>query len=523
MPGAPPPAARGTEHSPLLPRNGAARPTAGLNPRAPSFKLPRDQAESRAHSLVASSAVAGAIAAPEPLPSNAVQPVRPDSNVHGHDEHDVDRNQECGDGGADSPAPSTSSLLTAVASRNHSASPHPHPHLHVALPSAGDQHAPERTPSRRSSLSSLSSLSSRYSLLPLRTFQRLHLAQFALTFLLLFVLPLAVLVAYTRDVQWQAFLLGVASWLAGEQLREVVFELLTPAQSAAAATAGPPPAALALLTVVHALAQEALRLGAVALVVKLLPTPPPRAPPAFPPSVGSSPLSLVAEPPHGAPRAPLPPLDPLFWSALWLALGSALTEILWGSRRLWKQLELYDEVLPVVDAGAALGEEGVLRGLPRNGAGPYGAMDGAVADGAIEIDEDEDDEDGDGDSLASSLDEEEFQLALRARQRDELEQQLGLPLYEIPVAVVLIWRVDSILLSQIFTLLLSLPFRLTPPSLIPFPLAPTFALVALTHALLAYLWLTRVRSWGVPKCSYASLVLLMAGTFATLGAWGVLE
>ncbi|GJN91066.1 hypothetical protein Rhopal_004081-T1 [Rhodotorula paludigena] len=522
MPGAPPRAARDAEQSPLLPRTGAARPTAGLNPRAPSFKLPRDQAESRAHSLVASSAVAGTVAPPEPLPSNAVQPGREGRNGHGHDEHGVDRHQERGIGGADSPAPSTSSLLTAVASRNHSASPHPHPHLHVAVAGAAGQHAPERTPSRRSSLSSLSSLSSRYSLLPLRTFQRLHLAQFALTFLLLFVLPLAVLVAYTRDVQWQAFLLGVASWLAGEQLREVVFELVTPAQSALAATAGPPPAALALPTVVHALAQEALRLGAVALVVKLLPTPPPRAPPAFPPSGGFSAISLLAEPPHGAPRAPLPPLDPLFWSALWLALGSALTEILWGSRRLWKQLELYDEVLPVVDAGAALGEEGVLRGLPRNGAGLYGAMDGAEnANGSLVADED--DEDGDGDSLASTLDEEEFQLALRARQRDELEQQLGLPLYEIPVAVVLIWRVDSILLSQIFTLLLSLPFRLTPPSLIPFPLAPTFALVALTHALLAYLWLTRVRSWGVPKCSYASLVLLMAGTFATLGAWGVLE
>ncbi|BGP40708.1 hypothetical protein JCM10449v2_004670 [Rhodotorula kratochvilovae] len=420
-------------------------------------------------------------------------------------------------GDSDSPAPSTSSLLTATAGRNASTSPHPHAHFLSSTLLGADGGNDARTPPSRarspaSSISSLSSLSSRYSLLPLRTFQRLHLVQFALTFLFLFVVPVAVVVALApHELRWEAFLLGVASWLAGEQLREVVFELFTPSPSPPEDTYDPlaieadgeplppvPPAAaaaahLALPTVVHALAQEALRLGAVALVVKLLPSPSALVPP--PP-----------RPPHG--RAPLPPLDPLFWSALWLALGSAVTEILWGSRRLWKQLELYEDVLP---SSEAVDEERVLRGVRRAEDGEVEDDEGSVVDCGVEAE------------LATALEgDDAFQRRLRALQRDELEAQLGVPLFEIPVGVVMIWRLDSILLSLVFTLLLSLPFRLTPPSLLPFRLAPTFLCAALAHALLSYAWVARVRTWGIPSVSYGSLVLLVGGLFAVLGAWGVL-
>lgn len=80
----------------------------------------------------------------------------------------------------------------------------------------------------------------------------------------------------------------------------------------------------------------------------------------------------------------------------------------------------------------------------------------------------------------------------------------------------------SLLLALVFTLFLALPFRLTPPSLFQFPLWPTFAVVCLTHALLSYAWVARVRKIGIPSISYASLIVLVALTFAALGSWGVL-
>ncbi|GAA5820924.1 hypothetical protein JCM3770_002632, partial [Rhodotorula araucariae] len=397
------------ERSPLL-------PTRTLNPRAPVFQRP--------HPVVAPSA-AFVAAAPDPLPARD----------------------------ADSPAPSTSSLLAPTPGRTASTSPHPHPHSHLH---AHFLSSPLLAPRSPSPASSVSSFSSRYSLLPLRTFQRLHLIQFALAFLFLFVVPVAVVVALAHQFRWEAFLLGVASWLAAEQLREVVFELFTPAPAPTGDEAAydPAPSAavdidvhgepfapvphaagtgaarVALPTVVHALAQEALRLGAVALVVKLLPSPAALAP--------SLPSPL---PPSG--RAPLPPLDPLFWSALWLALGSALTEILWGSRRLWNQLELYEDVLPADEAGA-VDEERVLRGVCR------GETDENTNEGAAE-DEDEGDgsvvdrraDGGVGADLLQALERDDaFQLRLRALQRAELEAQLGVPLFEIPVGVVMIWRLD---------------------------------------------------------------------------------
>lgn len=443
-----------------------------------------------------------------------------------------------------------------------------------------------RPGSPTSSQSSFSSSLSSDDYLPtLRTFQRLHLVQFALTLLLLFVLPVVIVVVLAHQLRWEAFLLGVASWLASEQLREVVFELFTPSGSSGAPALEegdfdavevaieeplPPvsPSArphgvsavhLALPTVVHALAQEALRLGAVALVVKLLPS---ATSSASLTSSSASPPATALHPPHD--RPPLPPLDPLFWSALWLALGSAMTEILWGSRRLWKQLELYGDVLPR-DGDGEMDEEGVLRGVDRRSRdGPYEDDDdeGEFGDGTAEEEQEYSvvecfagagrSEGGYG--RGDDDDEAAFQRRLRAVQRDELEAQLGVPLPAVPVGVVFIWRLDryalppppssllpsqpssqstpdnpthpptghSILLSLIFTLLLSLPFRLTPPSLFPFPLVPTFAFASLTHAALAYGWVATVKQWGIPSVSFASLVALVGMLFATLGAWGVL-
>ncbi|TKA52142.1 hypothetical protein B0A53_04986 [Rhodotorula sp. CCFEE 5036] len=461
------------------------------------------------------------------------------------------------------------------------------------------------TSSTRSILSSSVSSSSASSILPtFRSIQRSHFFQFCATVLLLFIVPLAVLVAYKKEFRSDAFAIGVAAFLASETLRQIVFDLVTPNTATRYRVPaaeyenlvldddprdhisspsivhrhhhddnhddhededdGPLPpsqSSPAIPTLVYSIAQEALRLGAVAIIVRLLPTEVPLAAssssadsliPLPPPSHPSDP---AAPPPHSG--GDLPPLDPLFWSALWLALGWAGAEILWGSKRLWNQLQLYRDVLPLyperVDEGQgehAAGEREVLLGGPT--AADYGATDDS--NGAREHAYARDDvpvtnadwseyaarwphpprpqgddlEHGTARQTSSFAgdDEEEtewdFEYRVREAQRDELEEQLGVPLYEVPVGIIFIWRLDSLLLSLVFTLFLALPFRLSPPSLFHFPLYPTFALVSLTHALLSYAWVARVRKVGIPSISYASLIVLVALTFAALGSWGVL-
>ncbi|GAA5845054.1 hypothetical protein JCM11251_007457 [Rhodosporidiobolus azoricus] len=559
-----------------------------LNPRAPSFRLDTGAPSTSSAALESLS--------PSPASSKSRtgrgpgdREVEQEGEEEEHHQHGQQRHPAIAPSAVASVAvppvqhhgqdssPSTSSLLPPPSSSD----PHP-PSRDAPSPSPLLPHHRLRTSTRSASPSpslSTSTVSSRYSLLPLSTFKRLHLLLFFLTFVLLFLLPVIALVGFRRDVDWPSFGLGVASWLAGETLREVIFELFTfpPSEGSIALPPGTDTdaegdspseldleeqdrrrrskraaSALALPTVIHSLAQEALRLGAVALAVNLLP---PSISIATSPSL--SPTTLLFRPPN-----PLPPLDPLFFSTLWLALGWAAVEILWGSRRLWKQLEAYEDVLgpsaAAVEEGAfglegglgrgrggrgGEGEEGVLRGVPRaegidwaaaeNDGQPYLPQD-AEREGpliastsesrnpsllrphTVEHQENEDDEDDD------EVDEETLQAYLREMQRDELEAQLGVPLYEIPVGVVLVWRIDSILLSLLFTLLLSLPFRLTPPSLFTFPLLPTYTFVSLAHALLSLVWVAKVASWGVPAISYASLVALVMGVFGALAAWGVL-
>ncbi|GAA6005746.1 hypothetical protein JCM11491_003993 [Sporobolomyces phaffii] len=367
--------------------------------------------------------------------------------------------------------------------------------------------------------SSVSSLSSVYSLLPLRTLRRFHLIQFAFTFVLLFLVPVVLLVVYKREFRFWPFALGVVSWLAGETLREVVVELCTTEHvDAVARTDGEVELvrkkSTVLPAVVHSVAQEVLRVGAIYLVVALLPAVPPPPPPA--------PSSVLRR----SPRDPLPPLDTLFWSAIFFSLGWAFVEIVWGSRGFWKQLDCYEDVLgPELEPERYLDEEervqvlegtGLLgastngRAEPDAGYGTCGNNESAFATTTTTTDRDEREMD-------------DFEAKLREVQRDEIEQQLGVPLYEIPIFVTFIWRLDSILLSLVFTLFLSLPFRTTSPSLVAFPLVPTFVFVALVHAVLSALWVTKVKKTGIAAVSYASLVTLVGLTFASLGAWGVLR
>lgn len=75
---------------------------------------------------------------------------------------------------------------------------------------------------------------------------------------------------------------------------------------------------------------------------------------------------------------------------------------------------------------------------------------------------------------------------------------------------------------MVLTLLLSLPFRTTSPSLFAFPLLETFVATTTLHVLIALLWVSRVRWVGIPAVSYTTLVLLLGALFAVLAAWGAL-
>ncbi|GAA5968904.1 hypothetical protein JCM21900_003144 [Sporobolomyces salmonicolor] len=415
--------------------------------------------------------------------------------------------------GSGSSSPSTSSLLVSPTERG------------------AVIHTPPPDPVSSISSSS-SSLSSTYSLLPLRTFRKLHLLVFTLTFLLLFLLPVTLLILYKHELRPWPFLLGVASWLAGETLREVVFELCTPGQGQGrqgreieleddggegreVVVRLRRRKSTALPTVVHAIAQETLRLGAIALAVALLPDSPEVGIPELALlKVGIPELALfkVGDPRY--PRAPLPRVDPLLFDAVWLSLGWAGAEILWSSRTFWKQMELYADVLPSDDEFDDEARLGVLEAEGEDDDETSSIVDGRSHHhyGATER----------GHLSEEDEQEDEFEARMRALQREEIEDQLGVPLYEIPAGIVFIWKFCSILLSLVFTLFLSLPFRTTSPTLIAFPLWPTFFLVALTHALLSWLWQSRVRSMGIPSVSYASLVVLVGLTFAALASWGVL-
>lgn len=347
-------------------------------------------------------------------------------------------------------------------------------------------------------------------------------------------------------MRWWELGLGMSGWLASESLKEVIFDLLTweTVSQDGVIVRG---TGLGLPTVVHAVLQEFLRLGSISLTVALLPDIP-----------FDSPLAPFPRPPSHTtgPRRPLPPLDTLFFSALWLALGWALIEVALGSRDFWRRMKLYDDVLDEeeydeeANSGSFESEEeeeeeengrreyGSTALSPRAGQQGYvtgmdkglpflsnSAFDRVVADPA-----------------ARQEHEDEVDARIRAVEREEVEGQLGVPLYEIPVVVVIVWRLDSyvpsfsllgsgsnpshahrILLALDLTLLLSLPFRTTSPSLVPFPLWPTFFAATATHVLLSLLWVLRIRWVGIPSVSYATLVLLIGALFAVLAAWGALE
>ncbi|KAI5477877.1 hypothetical protein MNV49_005770 [Pseudohyphozyma bogoriensis] len=381
-----------------------------------------------------------------------------------------------------------------------------------------------RTQTQNSTPSISSSFS--FSIPTKRAFHRAHLfVQFPISALVCILSGLG-LYLWKREVRWVELGLGAAAWLASETIKHVVFDLFVK-ESVDKEGVVIKGTGRGLPTIIHAVVQECLRLGALRLTVALLPDPVVIS--AFVPSGPHKPA-----PPPG-PRRPLPPLDTLFFSALWVSLGWALVEVVWGSRDFWKRMQLYDDVLDDgefdVESDASSFEETdaflptssnsrtygatalTTRGPQPPPSHPDDKLSRSVTVLEPEAPIDMDDEEVD----------EEVEARIKSVERMEVEAQLGVPLYDIPVMVVVIWRLDAILLSLVLTLVLSLPFRTSAPSLVAFPLWPTFAAVCLVHSILSCLWVLRIPSVGLPSLSYATLVVLVMLTFGALGAWGALE
>ncbi|KAK4705329.1 hypothetical protein P7C70_g871, partial [Phenoliferia sp. Uapishka_3] len=354
-----------------------------------------------------------------------------------------------------------------------------------------------------------------------RAFRRAHLwIQFPLVFIITVGLCIG-LAVWKNEVRWWDLGLGACAWLASETLKAWVFDILTheARDQDGKVVRG---TGLAIPTLVMAIVQELLRLGAIILCVALLPEPS---------VVAEDPFAPTRPPPSPPqkPRHPLPPLDTLFFSALWLAMGWAIAEILWNSRDFYQRMQLYDEVLQEQEQddwdeeeqdeedriGRPFGIETVYGSTALTPTG-HNASDLKSSRVVTLLDPPSDFE------LTNEEREEEVEAQIRQDEREEVEGQLGCSLYEIPIAVVIIWRLDSILLSLVLTLFLSLPFRTTSPSIVPFPIWPTFFISAATHALLSLLWVLRIPSVGIPSVSYATLVVLVFLLFAVLGAWGAL-
>lgn len=250
------------------------------------------------------------------------------------------------------------------------------------------------------------------------------------------------------EVRWWEVGLGVTAWLAGQSLKELVFEVFkweSLDRNGVPRRGG----GMGLPTTAHAISQEMLRLGAIGLAVTLLPEP------SF---AVISPTSMPRPPsPPSSPRRPLPPLDTLFFSALWLALGWAFIEIFWGSRDFYRRMRLYDDVLEEFEGDVEerqnwdeeddvgdIRDNLTISGARGNYETTYGAagqtggtdknlqfLTNSAFDRVI------------GDPIAREEQEVELDARIRRVERDEVEAQLGLALYEIPVIVVIIWRIDS--------------------------------------------------------------------------------
>lgn len=265
----------------------------------------------------------------------------------------------------------------------------------------------------------------------------------------------------TRRVRWTEIFLGASACLAADGLKRLVLTLLeacptclTPRHRRTSGLEDPFAAlGASLATLVHVCLQELFRWGAIVITVALLPE-------------LDSPFNDGDDDDDGDGRV-REPIDTLFFSAIWVASGWAAVEVVWGCLAYWRQLKLYDDVLP---GHIALRDDDSSTSSSSSSSASETDSDAPSSD-----DEDEDDvarvahpdepdaheqlrHDGVDAAAHAGFDFDTGELepapvaeadaVLRALERREIVAAFGAPLFQIPVAVVLVWRLDSCVLPS---------------------------------------------------------------------------
>jgi hypothetical protein len=218
---------------------------------------------------------------------------------------------------------------------------------------------------------------------------------------------------------------------------------------------------------------QTLRLGGLALVVELLP---------IDHQSRGPPSTLILR--------PLPPLDTLFFSALFFAMGWAIVEVIFSSKDFIKKMNLYDQVLlneDKLDEETILGrkgnhtsardeyedemrqaEETIARAedeeelrLQQKQHLQYGAASTSASSSGVSNSTNQNDELERQQQLPPRLnysehleeiedyfierEERDLEIEDRIREieREQFEEMLGVELFEIPVVITIIWRIDS--------------------------------------------------------------------------------
>ncbi|WVQ74287.1 hypothetical protein IAR50_003884 [Cryptococcus sp. DSM 104548] len=258
---------------------------------------------------------------------------------------------------------------------------------------------------------------------------------------------------------------------------------------------------------------------------------------------------------------PLSPASPTsgFHSSYYLGLGWGVAEVAWGIVQGWEQLALYQEVMlpstSSADDRIYLEDHSIEQG--EGG----GRMRDGMLSAVEERDEDEasldDYEDGDDVSDVSSEDDEldetelgkKVEILERIRARRELEEVIGVAFPAIPIALHLLWRLDTLLLNLGLTLILSsFYFNSTPiyrhsfslplsslssdtttTALGDHPMVPerepskwlwlAWAAVVFVHVVVNLVW-RGVAKFGIGAVTWGALIVALGSVFAGLGFWG---
>ncbi|GAA97021.1 uncharacterized protein L969DRAFT_53955 [Mixia osmundae IAM 14324] len=191
-----------------------------------------------------------------------------------------------------------------------------------------------------------------------------------------------------------------------------------------------------------------------------------------------------------------------FFRAYYLGLGWALAELIIKTLDFLRAVDLYEDVLPADD------EEVYWEQIePEQTAATPGAAQRTTSPRFELVD--------------GSVDEWDLDLNVRASKRRAIGAAFGVHLYELPLMLIMLWRLDSALLALAFTIALSLPFSPV-PHVFTAPLSIMWPAVAILHIILSIIWSLHVPKLGIAAVSYMTLIISLIAYFGALASYGAL-